>query len=71
MSRHQQPGLGDILRRLSHSKKGKRKPNPLLPLPCSGHGLRVNLDVYTVAGLDQRLAAVNLLEQSLVSTAIN
>jgi hypothetical protein len=35
------------------------------------HGLGVNLDVYTVAGLDQRLLAVNTLEQSLAATAIN
>jgi len=36
-----------------------------------GHGLRINLDVYTIAGLDQRRAAVNTLEQSLISEAIN
>jgi hypothetical protein len=36
-----------------------------------GHGLGVNLDVYTVAGLDQLLAAVNTLEESLISLAVN
>ena len=36
-----------------------------------GHGIGVNLDTYTVAGLDQRLVAVNALEQSLESTSIN
>jgi hypothetical protein len=35
---------------------------------CGGAG--VNLDVYTIEGLDQRLVAVNLLEQSLASTAV-
>jgi hypothetical protein len=36
-----------------------------------GHGIGVNLDTYTIADLEQRLAAVNTLEQSLASTTIN
>ena len=36
-----------------------------------GHGIGVNLDTYTIADLEQRLAAVNVLEQSLVSRAVN
>lgn len=36
-----------------------------------GHGLGVNLDVYTISDLTQRLESVSLLEQSLASTAIN
>jgi hypothetical protein len=36
-----------------------------------GNGLVVNLDVYTISDLTQRLESVNLLEQSLASTAIN
>jgi hypothetical protein len=31
----------------------------------------VNLDVYTISDLGQRLESVNLLEQSLASTAVN
>jgi hypothetical protein len=31
-----------------------------------GHGLGVNLDVYTVAGLDQRQQAVQTLEATIV-----
>ena len=36
-----------------------------------GHGLGVNLNVYTISDLGQRLESVNLLEQSLASPAIN
>ena len=31
-----------------------------------GHGLGVNLDVYTVAALDQRRRAVQVLETTLI-----
>jgi hypothetical protein len=33
-----------------------------------GHGLGVNLDVYTVVGLDQRQQAVQTLEATIVRT---
>jgi hypothetical protein len=36
-----------------------------------GHQLGVNLVVYTISHLTQRLESVNLLEQSLASTAVN
>jgi hypothetical protein len=36
-----------------------------------GHRLGVNLDVYTISDLTQRLESVGVLEQSLASTAIN
>jgi hypothetical protein len=34
-------------------------------------GLGVNLDAYTISDLSQRLESVNLLGQSLTSTASN
>jgi hypothetical protein len=45
--------------------------DPKLVADQLGHGIGVNLDTYTIADLEQRLAAVNTLEQSLASTAIN
>ena len=45
--------------------------NPKLVADQLGHGLGVNLDVYTISDLTQRLESVNLLEQSLGSTAVN
>jgi hypothetical protein len=50
---------------------GKAGIDPKLVADQLGHGIGVNLDVYTIADLEQRLAAVNTLEQSLVSNAIN
>lgn len=44
---------------------------PKLVADQLGHGLGVNLDVYMISDLGQCLESVNLLEQSLVSTAIN
>jgi hypothetical protein len=41
------------------------KLDPKLVADQLGHGLGVNLAIYTIMGLDQRLAAVNLLEESL------
>jgi hypothetical protein len=40
--------------------------DPKLVADQLGHGLGVNLDVYTVAALDQRRQAVEVLEASLV-----
>ena len=57
-----------------HTRASRRAGiDPKLVADQLGHGLGVNLDVYTIAGLEpeQRRAAVNILEQSLASTAIN
>jgi hypothetical protein len=59
------------MRRTHASLSRQAGVDPKLVADQLEHGLGVNIDVYTVAGLDQRLVAVNLLEQSLVSTAIN
>lgn len=40
--------------------------DPKLVADQLGHGLGVNLDVYTVAGLDQRQHAVQTLEATIV-----
>jgi hypothetical protein len=45
--------------------------DPKLVADQLGHGLGVNLDVYTISDLTQRHESVNLLEQSLASSAIN
>ena len=45
--------------------------DPKLVADQLGHGLGVNLDVYTISDLGQRLVSVNLLEQSLASPSIN
>jgi hypothetical protein len=37
--------------------------DPKLVADQLGHGLGVNLDVYTISDLTQRLESVNLLEQ--------
>jgi hypothetical protein len=59
------------MRRTHASLSRKAGIDPKLVADQLGHGLGVNLDVYTIAGLDQRLEAVNTLEQSIVSTSIN
>jgi hypothetical protein len=59
------------MRRTHASLSRKAGIDPKLIADQLGHGIGVNLDVYTIADLEQRLAAVNTLEQSLVSTAIN
>src|SRR5215813_6084027 len=41
--------------------------DPKLVADQLGHGLRVNLDVYTVAALEKRQHAVEVLEASLVN----
>jgi hypothetical protein len=45
--------------------------DPKLVADPLGHGIGVNLEFYTIAELEQRSAAVNTLELSLGSTAIN
>jgi len=45
--------------------------DPKLVADQLGHGLGVNLNVYTISDLGERLESVNLLEQSLASPAIN
>jgi hypothetical protein len=40
--------------------------DPKLVADQLGHGLGVNLDVYTVVGLDQRQQAVQTLEATIV-----
>jgi integrase len=60
-----------VMRRTHASLSRKAGIDPKLVADQLGHGLGVNLDVYTVSDLGQRLESVNLLEQSLASAAIN
>ena len=60
-----------IMRRTHASLSRKAGIDPKLVADQLGHGIRVNLDTYTIADLEQRLAAVDMLEQSLASTSIN
>ena len=60
-----------VMRRTHASLSRRAGIDPKLVADQLGHGLGVNLEVYTIAGLDQRLEAVNTLEQSLASSAIN
>jgi integrase len=60
-----------VMRRTHASLSRKAGIDPKLVADQLGHGIGVNLDVYTIADLEQRLAAVNTLELSLVSNAIN
>jgi integrase len=55
-----------ILRRTHASLSRKAGIDPKLVADQLGHGLGVSLDVYTVAGLDQRQQAVEALEASLL-----
>ncbi len=59
------------MRRTHASLSRKAGIDPKLVADQLGHGLGVNLDVYTIAGLDQRLLAVNAFEQSLASASIS
>ena len=59
------------MRRTHASLSRKAGIDPKLVADQLGHGLGVNLDVYTIAELDQRLLAVNALEQSLASASIS
>jgi integrase len=60
-----------IMRRTHASLSRKAGIDPKLVADQLGHGIGVNLDTYTIADLDQRLAAVNTLEQSMTSPSIN
>ena len=57
------------MRRTHASLFRKAGIDPKLVADQLGHGLEVNLDVYTISDLGQRLESVNLLEQSLASPA--
>jgi hypothetical protein len=60
-----------VLRRTHASLSRKAGIDPKSVADQLGHGLGVNLDVYTISDLGQRLESVNLLELSLASTAVN
>jgi integrase len=55
-----------IMRRTHASLCRQAGIDPKLVADQLGHGLGVNLDVYTVAGLDQRQQAVQTLEATIV-----
>jgi integrase len=63
-------GLGwasfQIMRRTHASMSRQAGIDPKLVADQMGHGLGVNLDVYTIATLDKRQEAVEVLEASLV-----
>ena len=55
--------------RRSHASLSRQAGiDPKLVADQLGHGLGVNLDVYTVAALDQRQHAVQALETTLTRT---
>ena len=54
------------MRRIHASLSRKAGIDPKLVADQLGHGLGVNLDVYTVAALDKRQNAVEVLESALV-----
>ena len=58
-----------VMRRMHASLSRKAGIDPKLVADQFGHLLGVNLDVYTISDLGQRLESVNLLEQSLASPA--
>jgi integrase len=60
-----------IMRRTHASLSRKAGIDPKLVADQLGHGIGVNLDTYTIADLEQRLAAVNTLERSMTSPSIN
>jgi len=53
------------MRRTHSSLSRKAGIDPKLVADQLGHGLGVNLDVYTVAALDKRQGAVEVLEGTL------
>jgi hypothetical protein len=55
-----------IMRRTHASLSRQASIDPKLVADQLGHGLGVNLDVYTVAALDKRQDAVEVLESALV-----
>src|SRR5262249_50087872 len=56
-----------VLRRTHASLSRQVGIDPKLVADQFGHGLRVNLDIYTVAALETRQHAVEVLEASLVN----
>src|SRR5262249_32808027 len=56
-----------VMRRTHASLCRQAGIDPKLVADQLGHGLGVNLDVYTVAALDQRQRAVQMLEASIVA----
>src|SRR5437870_5633842 len=56
-----------IMRRTHASLSREAGIDPKLVADQLGHGLGVNLDVYTVVALDKRQQAVEVLEASLVN----
>jgi integrase len=56
-----------VMRRTHASLSRKAGIDPKLVADQLGHGIGVYLDVYTIADLEQRLAAVNRLELSMAS----
>src|SRR5262252_3161563 len=57
-----------IMRRTHASLSRQAGVDPKLVADQLGHALGVNLDVYTVAALDQRREAVQALETALIRT---
>jgi integrase len=57
-----------IMRRTHASLCRQAGIDPKLVADQLGHGLGVNLDVYTVAGLDQRQQAVQTLEATIIKS---
>ena len=58
-----------IMRRTHASLSRQANIDPKLVADQLGHGIGVNLDVYTVAGLDKRQQAVEALEEAIVRPA--
>ena len=56
-----------VMRRTHASLSRKAGIDPKLVADQLGHGIGVNIDTYTVAGLEQRLEAVKSLERSMGS----
>jgi len=56
-----------IMRRTHASLSRQAGIDPKLVADQLGHGLGVNLDVYTIAGLDQRQDAVDVLEAVIMN----
>ena len=54
------------MRRTHSTLSRKAGIDPKLVADQLGHGIGLNLDIYTVAGLDQRLRAVTALESTLI-----
>jgi integrase len=55
-----------VMRRTHSSISDRQGVNPKVRADQMGHGLDVNLEVYTQTGLDQRLEAVNQVENAVL-----